>query len=172
MPPTPAPPGWTGQRGEALSSLYLGPWVCLPKPLAPEPQVLLSAALWPLTCTPVFGELPRLQEEPEVAASVRLHSGHPVAGHRTCDWGAGATGQLGRGSCGLGRTRTENRDPVPGGGDARDHGLSTPVGTPRRKASVTSGDSGACQRGRHSPWGTHPRPPACATGRDTGTSSG
>lgn len=35
----------------------------------------------------------RLQEEPEVAAC----SGHPVAGHRACDWGAGATGQLGCG---------------------------------------------------------------------------
>lgn len=48
-------------------------------------------SLWaPLTCAHVFGELPSLQEEPEIAAFLTLHSRYSVAGHRTYNWSTGS----------------------------------------------------------------------------------
>lgn len=63
MPPTPALAGGTGQQGEALSSLHVGPWACLPQPLALGPQGLLPTA-------PSLSLVPRVFGEPPVSRSL------------------------------------------------------------------------------------------------------
>lgn len=48
-------------------------------------------SLWAsLTCAHVFGELPRLQKEPEIAAFLTFHTCYSVAGHRSCNWRTGS----------------------------------------------------------------------------------
>lgn len=57
---------------------------------------LPAVRLGPLTCAHAFGELPGLQEEPQIAAFLTLHSCHSVAGHRSYNWstGGGCVGDL------------------------------------------------------------------------------
>lgn len=50
---------------------------------------LPAVPLGPLTCAHAFGELPGLQEEPQIAAFLTLHSCHSVAGHRSYNWSTG-----------------------------------------------------------------------------------
>lgn len=141
LTPSPGSACWGhGSRRETPSSLHSSPrFACLslgaPGARLPPPTPR------PLTCAHVRGELPRLQEEPEVAALLGLHAGHPVAGHGACNWGAERAGGWGWASALL-------RDRTVGTGSS---GRMVVVGVGRAPREL-----GPHPRGRDA-WNTAPR---------------